>query len=94
LTRIESRAFAYCSFLKSIIIPRHVQILCSECFLECNSLSLILFKGGSESTCIEADAFSGTSLSSVVVPENASLIGDGFLPWVFWISQGRTCGIW
>jgi hypothetical protein len=35
LTRIDSEAFWRCSSLKSITIPRHVQIFCSSCFSNC-----------------------------------------------------------
>jgi hypothetical protein len=34
LIPIESQAFWGCSSLKSITIPRNVQIICSECFLD------------------------------------------------------------
>jgi hypothetical protein len=44
LTRIESHAFYYCSSLKSITIPHHVQILCSYCFSYCNSISSVSFE--------------------------------------------------
>jgi hypothetical protein len=47
LTRIESKAFSSCSSLKSITIPRHVQILCSYCFSNCRSLSSIAFENDS-----------------------------------------------
>jgi hypothetical protein len=62
LTRIESDAFSSCSSLKSITIPRRVQILCSSCFLWCNSLSSVSFKPKSELIQIKTHAFKGTSL--------------------------------
>jgi hypothetical protein len=43
LTCIQSNAF-YSSSLKLITILRHVQILCSSCFLSCKSLSSISFE--------------------------------------------------
>jgi hypothetical protein len=39
--------------IKHITIPRHVQILCSSCFSDCDSLSSISFESDSELTHIE-----------------------------------------
>jgi hypothetical protein len=79
LARIESKAFRCCSSLESITILRHVQILCSSCFLTCESLSLILFETGSELTRIEALACWRTNLSLVLMLRNIWFIaGDAF----------------
>jgi hypothetical protein len=54
---IESNAFSSCSSLKSITIPRHVQILCSGCFSYCEPLSSISFGRDSELKRIESITF-------------------------------------
>jgi hypothetical protein len=77
LTRIESKAFSCCSSAKSIVIPRHVYILCSGCFSYCKSLSSISFETESELARIEADIFYNTSLSSFICLTNASFIAGG-----------------
>jgi hypothetical protein len=75
LTRIESCAFSLCSSLKSITIPRHVQILCSYCFWHCNSLSSISFETESELTRIESYAFySCSSLKSITIPRHVQIL--------------------
>jgi hypothetical protein len=80
LTHIESQTFSFCSSLKSITIPRHVQILCSECFASCHSLSSISFEIDSELIRIETRAFTGTRLSLVVVPGSTSFIAGNAFP--------------
>jgi hypothetical protein len=62
-----------------ITILRHVQILCSECFSYCNSLSLISLETDSKLTRVEARAFAETRLSLAGVAENIlSIAGDAF----------------
>jgi hypothetical protein len=80
LTRIESQAFLSCSSLRSITIPRHVQIICSKCFSHCHSLSSISFETDSELTRIVAGAFAATYLSLVVIPVSVSFIIDDVFP--------------
>jgi hypothetical protein len=53
ITQIDPRAFQR-TRITSMLIPRHVQILCSECFSDCESLSSISFEIHSELTRIEA----------------------------------------
>jgi hypothetical protein len=75
---IESWAFSDCA-LKTITIPRHVEILGSSCFAHCASLSSISFEADSELTRIEAGAFAATSVSSVVIPKSILFAaGDAF----------------
>jgi hypothetical protein len=65
VTRIDPRAFRS-TRITSILISPHVQILCSECFSDCNSLSSISFETKSELTHIESRVFVSTCLSLVV----------------------------
>jgi hypothetical protein len=80
LSGIKSFAFFTCSSIKSITIPRHVQIFCSECFHDCRSLPSISFQVESELTRIEDNAFKGTSLTSVVIPGSTSFIAGTAFP--------------
>jgi hypothetical protein len=80
LTRIESNVFSYCSSLKLITIPRHVQILCSSCFSHCELLSSISFETDSQLTGIEAGAFAGAYLYFVIVWRSTSFIAGNEFP--------------
>jgi hypothetical protein len=73
LIRIESSAFSSSS-LKSIEIPRNVEILGSSCFSSCFSLSSISFESNSRLLRIESSAFSYSSLKSIEIPRNLHFI--------------------
>jgi hypothetical protein len=73
LTQIESGAF-YKSSLQSILIPRNVEILGSQCFSFCMSLSSITFESNSLLTQIESEAFSSSSLQSILMSSNVQLL--------------------
>jgi hypothetical protein len=62
------------------LIPRNVEILGSKCFLSCKSLSSITFESHSYLTRIESEAFSFSSLQSIVIPRNVQFIdGSAFV---------------
>jgi hypothetical protein len=73
LARIESSAFSG-SPLQSIIIPRTVEILCSECFSSCKCLSSISFESESRLTRIESSAFSFSSLQSIIIQRRVEIL--------------------
>jgi hypothetical protein len=73
LMGLESTAF-FGSLLQSIIIPRTVEILCSQCFSCCLSLSSISFESESRLTRIESSAFSESSLQSIIIPRNVEIL--------------------
>jgi hypothetical protein len=75
LTRIESEAFLSSS-LQSILIPRNVEIVGSECFSRCVSLSSITFEFNSLLTRIESEAFSSSSLQSILIPSSVEILGS------------------
>jgi hypothetical protein len=77
LTQIDPCAFAK-RRVPSITIPRHVQILCSECFLKCKSLSSISFETQSELTRIESKAFACSSLESITIPRHVQILCSEF----------------
>jgi hypothetical protein len=74
LTRIQSNTFDFCSSLKSITIPRHVQFLCSGCFSDCEPLSSISFTRDSELNSIESTAFYSSFLKSITIPCHFQLL--------------------
>jgi uncharacterized protein YajQ (UPF0234 family) len=59
-----------------IEIGKHIEILGSKRFSSCNVLSSITFEANSNLTRIESEAFSYSSLRSIVIPRNVQFI-DG-----------------
>jgi hypothetical protein len=72
---IESYSFSDSS-LKSMMIPRNIETLCSGCFSNCPSLSSISFESNSQLTRIESGAFSHSSLTSISIPQNVESVGS------------------
>jgi hypothetical protein len=66
------------NFSKSsaIEIGRNIEMLGSYCFSNCNSLSSITFELNSHLTRIESEAFSGSSLQSILIPSNVEILGS------------------
>jgi hypothetical protein len=78
LNRIESRV-SNSSSLRSIEIPRNVEILGSSCFSFRKSLSSISFESNSRLTRIESRAFQSSSLQSIEIPRSVRFIeGSAF----------------
>lgn len=75
LTHIKSNALSH-SFLKSITIPRHLQILCSKCILNCQSLSLISFGIDSELISIKSNEFPRLSITSIKIHRDIQFTHD------------------
>jgi hypothetical protein len=59
-----------------IEIGRNVEILGSNCFSYCHSLSSITFESNSHLTRIESEAFSISSLQSIVIPSSVEILGS------------------
>jgi predicted metal-binding protein len=57
-------------------IGRNIEILASNCFSRCKSLSSITFESNSRLTRIESEAFSFSSLQSIVILQNVQFIDD------------------
>jgi predicted metal-binding protein len=57
-------------------IPSNVEILGSNCFLKCNSLSSITFESNSHLTWIESAVFSYSSLQLILIPNNFEIRGS------------------
>jgi hypothetical protein len=58
------------------LIPNNVEILGSSCFLYCKSFSSMTFESNSPLTGIESEAFSYSSLQSILIPNNAEILGS------------------
>jgi hypothetical protein len=71
VTQVGRSAFEHAR-ITSVIIHRHVQILCSSCFSFYKSLSSISFECDLELTRIESKAFS-SSLESITIPRHVQL---------------------
>jgi hypothetical protein len=66
----------YGSSLESILIPMNVEIVGSKCFSRCNSLSSIRFESNSHLTRIDLEAFSFSSLQSILIPSTILFIAS------------------
>jgi hypothetical protein len=73
LLRIGSEAFSESS-LRSILIPRNVEILCSDCFSSCKSLFSVSFESDSRLTRIESRAFYCSSLHTILIPRTVEIL--------------------
>jgi hypothetical protein len=78
LTRIESEAFSSSS-LQSILIPRTVQILGSNCFSDCSSFSSISFESPSQFKRIESRAFPLLN-DEIVIPSTILFVASDAIP--------------
>jgi hypothetical protein len=104
LTRIESEALSDSS-LQSILIPNNVEILDSNCFSSCKSLSSITFESNSYLTRIKSRAFHESSLQSILIPSTILFIasdafeitleirlidGDSYPSFTRWLQLNRS----
>ena len=65
--------------LESVTIPNTLQTVGTEAFDGCTSLRTIVFEsGGTDPLTIGDDAFSGTSIESIVLPARTVSVGDSF----------------
>jgi hypothetical protein len=87
LKRIEKGAFAckagygyspeYCR-LSSIPIPAGVEVLCERCFFRCCSLRQVTFQKGSRLKRIEGEAFLGTRVSPLRIPQGTEVAPNAY----------------
>jgi hypothetical protein len=64
----EVQEFLACGFnVKSILVPRNVQVLRSGCFSHCRALLSIAFETHSRLERIESSAFSNCALESITI---------------------------
>jgi hypothetical protein len=68
LKEIANGAFGEC-IVKSVRIPRRVEILDARCFGRCRSLCDLTFEEGSELEQIDPLAFEGCPIDPSVVPQ-------------------------
>jgi len=81
LDTIGERAFAECSNLKSIIIPKSVKIINKDAFVMCTSLESVTFEEESKLDTIGESAFGGCrNLKSIIIPKSVKIIDrDAFV---------------
>lgn len=79
LTDIEEAAFWGCSNLKNIIIPSSVLAIRYGAFWSCRNLTELVFENNSNLKYIGMSAFNSSGLSSIVIPNTVTTIGD----WAF-----------
>jgi hypothetical protein len=78
VTRIGEKAFAWTA-LRSVLIPKSVEVLENLCFGWCRELAEVLFEEGSKLRRIEA-AFMNCSLREIVLPREVREVdGSAFL---------------
>jgi hypothetical protein len=58
------------------LIPNNVEVLRSNCFSRCASLSSMTFESISHLTRIESDVFYESSLESILIPNNVEILGS------------------
>jgi hypothetical protein len=73
VTRIAPDSFKYGS-VKSVTIPRTVQILESSCFEDCKFLESVSFEPDSQLVCIKSKAFWCSSLRSITIPLRVEIL--------------------
>ena len=77
VTAIEDRAFIGRSGLESIKIPSSVKKIGEKTFMECTSLTTVIYDENSQLTTICNEAFSDcTSLQSIFIPKNVISLGE------------------
>ena len=76
LITIGASAFENCKLLREIQISDGVQVIGSKAFLNCLSLKAIEITENSSLTSIGEKAFSGTTISSIYIPEKANFDGS------------------
>jgi hypothetical protein len=75
----NTRLIRYLGNETNIVIPRHIQILCSSCFFCSESLSSISFESHSELTHIESKAFFSSFIESITIPRRVQSLDSGCL---------------
>lgn len=72
---IDKCAFAGCTSLEKVEIPKNVLIIYSGAFSGCHGIKNVSFEADSKLTVIEDYVFSGTKISSIVIPKNVIILG-------------------
>ena len=68
-------AFSGCSSLSSLTIPRTVELIERNCFLNCKSLESVVLESGSSLNSVGSFAFCGClSLTQVLIPATVTVL--------------------
>ena len=77
LKSIPMGAFGYCENLEKIVFPEGLLSIGESAFVACENLKSIELNNGLKT--IGKTAFSGSSIESVLIPQNVTAIGDDFI---------------
>jgi hypothetical protein len=94
LDYVMKRAIRYFGSASHLIVPRHVETVCSCCFSFCQSLSSVSFQNDSKLKEIGAYAFSFFRLASVTLPRSLTVLClqcFAFCPSLSSVSFGPNC---
>jgi hypothetical protein len=72
---IHHRLIRNFSTQSDVKIPLNIEIVGCSCFSCCHSVSSISFESNSQLTRIESDAFSDSSLQSIIIPSTVQILG-------------------
>lgn len=75
-TEIGNYAFKFCTSLESIVIPGSVKIIGDRAFADCDKLKYVTLEKGIEE--IGLDAFEGTSIEKIEIPESITYLDTCF----------------
>lgn len=76
VTTIGNSAFKSKSTITSVEFPASVKIISGSAFKSCDNLSQVTFAENSKLTSINDNAFMGTIISEVTIPESVTYIGS------------------
>jgi predicted metal-binding protein len=76
---VHHKLIRHFSKSSEIDIGNNIEILESNCFSNCKSLSSITFESNAHLTRIESKVFSFSSLQSVLIPRNVEILGSNCL---------------
>lgn len=78
VSAIDDDAFNGCKKVTSVSVPATVTYIGERCFRKCSKLKTLTFAAGGTGLFIDANAFEGAALKTLVLPEKTELDDDVF----------------